>query len=359
MNSVERVRAALDFRQPDRVPWYFNSFWPQFEEAWRQRGGGAAGQDIEDYYEIDMGRVIPDETPFPSQRAVLADEGAYQIVRDGWGAIERRHKGDAWLSPPMTLEVALPDKSGADRLEFESPLLDSRFPSRAEVEALRQRKYVFVKVGGPYLRAGNFRGATQWLIDLVEDEAFARELSLRVSEHITAVGLQALRLYDLYDTAIWIYDDMGSNHGPMFSPRTFERVFLPCYSRMSAAFREAGVASVGLHCDGNVEAILDMLLDAGIDTLNPVEPKAGMDVVALRERYGDRLAFVGGLDNAHVLPRGDRNELERHFLHVLSAAREGGLVVGAHSVGPDISVETMDFLHRLVVDLGQYPLVCA
>ena len=358
MDSVERVRAALGFRQPDRIPWYFNSFWPQFVDAWRQQKEMPATVSIDDYYAIDMGRVIPDEAPFPSQRQVLADQDGYQIVRNGWGAIERRPRGDAWLSPPMTLEVALPDKARVDMLQFESPMLDSRYPPQHEVEELKQRKYVFVKVGGPYLRAGNFRGPAQWLVDLVEDPNFALELSLRVTEHIVAVGLEALRRYDLYDTAIWIYDDMGSNHGPMFSPRTFERVFLPCYSRMCTAFREAGVANVGLHCDGNVEAILDMLLDAGIDTLNPVEPKANMDVVALRERYGDRLAFVGGLDNAHVLPRGNRYELERHFLRAVSAAREGGLVVGAHSVGPDISVETMDFLHRLVVDLGRYPLVC-
>jgi len=356
MDCQERVQAALSFRHPDRIPWYFNAFWPQFVEIWRQREGMSPDVDVEDYYQMDLARVIPDETPFPSQRQVLKDDGQYIIVRNGWGAVEQRPKGDSWLTPPRTLDVALREKSRIAQLAFESPFLDSRFPDKGRIDELKAKRYVFVKVGGPYLRAGNLRGPSQWLIDLVDDEVFARELSLKVCQHLISVGVEAVRRYDLYDAAIWIYDDMGSNRGPMFSPRTFERVFLPCYRMMCSAFRQAGVASVALHCDGNIEPILDMLVEAGIDTLNPVEPKANMDAVALRKRYDKKLAFVGGLDNAHVLPRGEESEIERHFRHLLEAAEDGGLVVGGHSVGPDVSVETMDFLHRLVVTLGRYPL---
>jgi len=177
-------------------------------------------------------------------------------------------------------------------------------------------------------------------------------LAMMVTDHMTAVGLEAIRRFDLHDTGIWFFDDMASNKGPMFSPRTFEQVFLPCYVKMVEAYRQAGVAHIMLHCDGNIEPILDMLVDIGIMAINPVEPKAGMDVVRLRKRYGKRLAFIGGLCNAHILPRGTKAEIEAHVKHVLSVIPEGGLVIGSHSIGPDVPVANYEFAHQIIRGYG-------
>lgn len=168
------------------------------------------------------------------------------------------------------------------------------------------------------------------------------------------MGLEAIRRYDCFDTGIWFFDDMAANLGPMFSPRIFERIFYPCYQWMCAQNRRAGVGHILLHCDGNIEAILDMLIDAVIQGIHPVEPKAGMDALRLRQRYGRSLALLGGLDNAHILPGGDKVEIERHVMHVLEAGQEGGLVIGAHSIGPDVAVETYDDVHRLILEHGRY-----
>jgi uroporphyrinogen decarboxylase len=357
MTSKERVQAALDFRQPDRIPVYTHSFWPQFIDAWRREKGMPPEADIADYYPMDVERVVPDEAPFPGQREVLSETDKYLIVRTCWGTVQQVHRGKAWLSPPRTLEVLLKDKDQIDQLEFESPLLESRFPDESKIEDLKQKKYVHLKTGGPYLRTSNLRGPKQWLIDLMQDREFARELAMKVTDHITSVGLEALRRYDLQDTSVWFYDDMGTNRGPFFPPKAFRQIFLPCYRKMCAAYRRAGVSKIGLHCDGNIEPLLDMLVDAGINILNPVEPKAGMDVVHLRKRYGKKLAFSGGLDNVFILPRGDEEEIKDHVAHVLEAGRDGGLIIGTHSIGPDISVETYDFLRGLFRKLGKYPLV--
>jgi uroporphyrinogen decarboxylase len=351
MNARERVRAALDFQQPDRVPIY-NQFWPEFEEAWRLEKGLGRDARIEDTYHVDVDRVIPDETPFPSQSQVLERTDGVMLVRDGWGAVQRQRASAKFYE---TVAVALPDKRDLPRLAFESPTLASRFLDRSRVDALRERRFVFVKIGGPYLRTSNLRGTTQWLIDLAEDTEFAGELAMKVSDHITAVGLEAVRRYGLYDM-VALFDDMACNRGPMFSPRTFRRVFLPCYVRMCTAIRRVGVSKIMLHSDGNIEPVLDMLVDAGIDAINPVEPKAGMDVVPLRRRYGRRLALIGGLDNAYVLPRGNRDEINAHVNHVLEAGQEGGLILAAHSIGSDVSVATYDYLDRLMVARGRYPL---
>jgi uroporphyrinogen decarboxylase len=357
MTSKERVQAALDFRQPDHIPVYTHSYWPQFVDAWRREKGMPPEANIADYYPMDIGRVVPNEAPFPSQHEVLRETDKYRIVRTSWGNVQQAHQGKAWLSPPRTLEVPLQDKGQIDQLEFESPLLESRFPEIPQIEQLKEEKFIHLKTGGPYLRTSNLRGPKQWLIDLMQDREFARELAMKVTNHITNVGLEALRRYDLYDASVWFYDDMGTNQGPFFPPKTFRHIFLPCYRKMCAAYHRAGVSKIGLHCDGNIEPILDMLVDAGINILNPVEPKAGMDVVRLRERYGKKLAFSGGLDNAFILPRGNEGEIEDHVKHVMESGRDGGLIIGTHSIGADISVDTYDYLQGLIRNLGQYPLV--
>jgi hypothetical protein len=349
-SAHERVLRALDFQRPDRMPIY-DSFWPEFVEAWRAAKGRSAEDAIDDYYGMDVASVIPDETPFPSQKAVIEDRADYAIARDGWGMVQRVPSGAKFYE---TLAVALPEKRLLDQLSFESPLLDTRYTPQVEVQSLQRKRCVFIKTGGPYLRTSNLRGTERWLIDLAEDPSFAYQLAMKVTQHITLVGLEALRRYNAYEAGIWFFDDMGANIGPMFSPRTFERVFYPCYRWMCEQYRAAGARHILLHCDGNIEAILDGLLDAGIRGIHPVEPKAGMDALALRKRYGRRLALLGGLDNAHILPRGTRAEVGAHVRHVLEAGQDGGLVIGAHSIGPDVSIGTYDYVHALVLKHGTY-----
>lgn len=77
-----------------------------------------------------------------------------------------------------------------------------------------------------------------------------------------------------------------------------------------------------------------------------------MDVVKLRKKYGESLALLGGLDNAHVLTRASIDDLEAHVLHVLEAGQDGGLVIGAYSIGPDVSVERYDLVHQLILEHG-------
>lgn len=189
-------------------------------------------------------------------------------------------------------------------------------------------------------------------MDLVSDKSFAKALVEKVATNRVSIGLESLRRGNLYDTGVWIYDDMGANEAPMFSPKIFEEIFLPVYISMVSTLKEAGARKVILHCDGNIVPFLDMVIEAGIDGLNPVEPKAEMNILELMKKYGDKLSYIGGVDNASVLPSGDKEKIKRHILPILEAGREGGIVIGTHSIGPDISVETYDFYHSLVRKYG-------
>ena len=281
---------------------------------------------------------------------VLEEGPSHAIRRDGWGRVVRTVPGGFFYEQ---LANGLENREDLDSLMFDPPDMDSRYAGLdAQMSALKDRHCVFAKTGGPFIRTYFVRGEVNYLVDMAEDPAFAAELTMRVADHLIAIGLEELRRWDLYDTGLWVYDDMASNLGPMFSPKTAEAILMPAWAKMVAAFKAAGAHKVILHSDGNILPLLDMFLDIGFDGINPVEPKAGLNAAALREKYGDRLALLGGMDNAGVLPRGDRDEVRRHTLEVLSAGREGGLVIGSHSIGPDVSVETYDYFIELVREQG-------
>jgi uroporphyrinogen decarboxylase len=346
MTSTERVLAALDYQRPDRIP-LFETYWDEFIANWRREKQLGPDADIYAHYGVDIAICVPDETPWPSRAAVLEQTPAHMVQRDGWGATHRTVPGGFFFEEEA---VALPQKVDPDKLEFESPTLDARYEGfmKAVADARAAGRCPFAKTGGPYLRATNLRGVEQWLVDIAEDPGYAFALASRITDHMTAVGVEAVRRAGLQGTGIWIYDDIASNLGPMVSPPTYERIFIPLMARMVAAYRAAGARRVIMHSDGNILPVLDLLVQAGIDAINPVEPKAGMDIVALRERYAGRLAFVGGLDNAFVLPSGDRARIREHVLRCVATAREGGIVLGSHSIGPDIAVRDYDYAVSLI-----------
>jgi len=352
MTSKERVMATLNFEQPDRVPTGPWAFWSEFQEAWREQLD--TDEPIEDHFLEDVWIAVGNETPYPSLAGEIGTDGDYLISRDGWGQIKRTRTGGSFYEQ---IEVAYDEDAQLRHGEFEDPLMESRYAHiDAVIEERKERYCVFAKIGGPFIRTGFMRGETQWLMDLAADPQMAAEMAMRTADHITQIGLEELRRWDLYDTGVWVYDDMAATKGPMFSPATAEAVLAPAWAHIVDSFKDAGAAKVILHSDGNIGPLLDLFIDLGFDGINPVEYHVGLNPLQLREEYGERLALLGGLDNAHILPRGNREELREHVLEVLRAGTEGGLVLATHSVGPDISVETMEYVRELMLEFGTYPM---
>ena len=333
--SRERVLRAIDGQRPDRVP-TFDSFWTEFRAQVLTELGLDSEVDLDDHFGIDIAIAVADETPFPTASRVLREDGDTKVSVDGWGrTVETRT--DAFFYRELSTSVEEP--ADLDRLRFEPATLDTRYTSfLRQVETQRDKRCVFCKTGGPFLRTAFLRGKAAFLQDIAADPDFARAQADRVADHITEVGLESLRRGDLYDTGLWIYDDMAYNDNPLFSPASFERVFLPAYRRMVAAFKGAGCQRVILHSDGDIRPLLDMVLDAGIDGINPVEPRAGMHLPTLKKQYGSRLAWIGGMCNSLVLPLGPPAAIRAQAEEILEAGADGGVAIGAHSIGPDIPV---------------------
>ena len=349
MTGKERVLAACEYRKADRVPRFWNHFWDEFTGEFLKH---VPGIDPMVHFGNDMDVVVANETLWPTRARVISESGDKRIVRDGWGRVNRIRTGGNFSE---TLEVALPERVDPATLIFDDPRMDSRY-ERYFNDAYQQEHLLLCKTGGPYLRTAFLRGEEQFWLDVKDDPGWVRALVDRVVDHLIVVGVESIRRWNMQDTGIEINDDVAENWGPFVGPKIYEDLFLPALKRMVKAYKEAGAKYVMHHADGNVLPLLDIWIDAGIDAINPVEYRSGMDVVKIREQYGNKLALVGGLDNCAILPRGDRSEVRDHVLHLLEAGRGGGYVIGPHSIGPDISVDTMLYVLELLEEHGSYPL---
>ena len=353
MTSTERVMAAVNFQSPDRLP-IWDKYWGKFTERWQQYMGLGPEANPIDYYGIDVSVCVADESFFPSRRGVIRDDGDYSISDDGWGRIIRTGKHDSYFME--TLESVLDDTSKLDSLAFEPADLEMRYNGFADVVAAERKsgRCVFAKTGGLYIRSHFLRGEDKLLVDMALDEDFCDALFDRVAAHLTSMALETLKRTNAWETGLFVYDDMANTSATMFSPAMFERYFLPRYKKLISTVRDAGCKHFFLHSDGNIGPVLDMLLEAGFEGFNPLEPRCGLDLVKLREKYGNRIVFFGGMCNTQILPRGDKKEIESFVRPLIELGRDGGVVFGQASIGDDVSPEIYDFYMSLMKKHGDY-----
>lgn len=345
MTPRERLIAALNHSKPDRLPRY-EIFFQTFIDAWQMAKKLPGNADIREYYRIDVPMVLADQGgPFTREESTRETGGDVYYVRDSWGRLRKHLHSAAFFE---VLETAIREKTELDHLVFEDPSLSDRWYRSLE-EKIRQDEGRFAPVSGTmglYQACTWLRGEIPFLMDLIEDEAFCRSLIDRVRRFLTALGEQVLVKTHTWDTAIWVYDDFSVNAGPLFGPDVFERLFLEPYRVMFAHWKDRGVRHIILHHDvlsPNSFPILDMFKAAGLTGVQGVYPTAGLSIRTFKERYGKSLSVVGGICNTHTLPFGNKRDIERQVAEVVEIGREGGMVVGSHSIEGYIPVEHYDW----------------
>ena len=153
-----------------------------------------------------------------------------------------------------------------------------------------------------------------------------------MTDHMIAVGLAAIDHLNPPPILWHLADDFAATHAPLVSPKTYEDIFLPNLKKMVDALHGRGF-KVSYESEGNVAPMLDLLDESGVDGLAHMEPRAGLFLHDLRERYGTRFFFMGNLCNALVLPSNDRRRIGEEVYRVLSAATDGYYMgLSAHSI---------------------------
>ena len=153
---------------------------------------------------------------------------------------------------------------------------------------------------------------------------------------------------------LWVWDDLGFRNGPFMSPAMHRTLLCPAYKKLFDYAHSCGLPVV-LHCDGGVMRLIPNLIEAGINCLQPLEVKAGMDLLKLKKRYGEQIALIGGMD-VRVLETNDRQAVEAELLAKLPGAMvdSGYILQVDHSVSPLVEYDTYRFFVDRGLEIGTY-----
>ena len=155
----------------------------------------------------------------------------------------------------------------------------------------------------------------------------------------------------------FIGDDIAYKRALMFPPDFLRETFIECLRRTVEPVKNAGIKVI-FHSDGYVMPVLDDMINAGIDGLNPIEPLAGMDIGYLKRRYEKNLVLVGNVDCSQVLPLGTREEvIEATKACIKAASPGGGHFIGSSSeIVPATPVENILAFYETAREYGRYPV---
>jgi uroporphyrinogen-III decarboxylase len=152
-----------------------------------------------------------------------------------------------------------------------------------------------------------------------------------------------------------IWGDVAYKKCTFMSPGYWREHFKPWVAKIADYAHAAGLPVIYHGC-GNVKAIFQDFVDMRIEAYNPLEAKAGMDVVELRRQYGHSIGFCGNSD-VQIWETGDRDAIRREVLRKLNAAKGGGYIFQSdHSVSSAVSGHTYDYIVKLVREYGRYPI---
>jgi uroporphyrinogen decarboxylase len=233
---------------------------------------------------------------------------------------------------------------------------------KSKAQAIQEAGFAVVALSGvsPFEYCYMLRGVENWFTDLTANPEFAQALLRKVSQ---LQGAAAMRLLEEAGDTIDVIvtgDDLGSQNGPLLSPKMYRRLVKPFHAELLSAIRSRTKAKVFYHSDGDVYPLLEDLIEIGVDLLNPVQVSAREmgDTARLKWEFGKRLSFCGAIDTQTVLPYGTLQDVRSEVRRRISDLGPGGgyILAAVHCIQPDVPPENVVAMLEEALVAGRYPL---
>ncbi len=345
MNSLERITAAMERRQPDRVPLLECVIDERVMDAM------LPGCDYFQFNEwLGMDNVSQNRSSWSRDNVEFIDE-AKGLFRDKWGVI----RAFGTESTPAPIEGPIKRPEDLKTYEPPDPTADDVLGGIPDIVArYKGKKAVTAICRDSFFNPAFLRGTSQFLMDMIERPKFVHELiDVALSYDIPAMQRMVAAGVDV----VVFGDDYADKNSTLMSPKHFKEFVLPGLKRCVDAAHEAG-AYVMKHTDGNIMAVIDLIIDTGIDALNPLEPAAGMDIGLIKQKYGDRIALVGNIDCGYLLSQAPVEEVREVTRRTIELAAPGGGYCLSSSNSIHSSVKPENFLACIETlrEYGTYPV---
>ena len=352
MTTQERIARMYERRDADRVP-ITDSPWPSTLSRWYKEGM-PAGMDFRDYFGIDkFASLMVDNSPrYPEE--TLEDTDEYTVYTTNFGVTMKQWKNAS--STPQFLNHTIVDSDSWYRAKERITPSDDRISWKwldDNYKKLREEGQWF----SAFLWFG-FDVTHSWVVGTERTLMAIAEEAEWITDmigHMLDVELDLFdRVWDAgyrFDSAAWA-DDMGFKHNQFFSLDTYRKFLKPYHQRAIDWAHRKGIKAE-LHSCGDVNPFVPELVSMGLDSLNPLEVKAGMDPVGLKRRYGDRLLLQGGVN---ALLYEDEEAMRAEIKRILPIMKEnGGYIFSTdHSVPSSVSLEEFGRFVELAKEEGKY-----
>lgn len=369
--KLERMNKALSHQEADRVP-VSDFFWGSFLARWREELGLAPDTDIYRYYDLDWVQLNPNLDPHIKPFEILSENEEEVVVRTGFEAVIRKKFAHPM---PAFLRFETDSIEKMEAFRFDDPWDPRRYystgddqingvgdgfarqipPFVSRLKALHPGFPVFGGVCEAHETIWRILGSENVMLWMgMYPDAIARFVERLFGFILECLRAQIKAADGMLDGMV-IWGDVAYKKGMLFSPAYWRQHFKPGVKAMVELCHSHHLPVIYHGC-GNVNRIFEDFIEAGVDAYNPLEAKAGLDVVDLRRRFGHRIAFCGNMD-VQVWAGGTDAEREAAVLRKLNAAKGGGLIFQSdHSVPSNVSAAAYEQVLNLVRTRGVYPL---
>ncbi len=340
MPPRERIKSVIHFRKPDVLPWV-ESFYDETILKWFREGLPAdeltviewemgrsgtlltnwpavKGFDPYSYFGCQsfFGCMVPvDVGPLPRFKLrIVGENGRYADYLTETGAILRRIKKAeyVWYSMPMFTEFPVHDRKGWEEYKKRLDPHDlKRYPKDWERDAYLEvfERYqagnTLIRFNGFYGFGAQIMGIPRFNVMFYKDPEFMHEMA----EYWEYFTIETIRdavetLKSRIDMVFW-WEDLAERHGPCISPKIYREFLLSHYKKVIGFLRKNGIDRIMMDSDGNLNPLVDSVVEAGITGLWPLEVGSGMDAISIRKTYGDKLFLGGNLDKRELAEGGE------------------------------------------------------
>lgn len=379
----ERVLAAINHEEPDRVPIVIGASnatgikMPAYRRLKQLLGYAAEERYIYDWPEL--GTALVDEPVLERLRADVRGvldrfpDFVYERNRnrpphspfiDDWGSGQIEIEPEVWFPGVHPLAQATTIE------EIENyPWPDMDDPSRVahvreQARRLREENRYAI-MGTPWLlfpfeRAHAMQGLDKFLYNMVKNRDFAKALLAKITSLCKQLMGHFLEEAGENLDIIKIGDDLGTQQSLMISPKMYRELLKPFHADLISFIKSRTKAKVFFHTDGDVFDLIDDFIEIGVDILNPIQTSAGKmaNLAELKQRYGKNIVFCGAIDTHHILPHGTPEEVRQEVKRVIEILGPGGgyLVASVHTIMNDVPPENILAMVDAVEEFGYYPI---
>ena len=348
MESYERVMGAVHHRRTDRMPIDYIAT-PEFHTNLKKYWGIDEDELIMQKLGSDIRRV---EARFVGPKDMTGAPGVTASGRDFLGILWKPVRNEFGTYNEIAHSPLAQATTVKEIEDYPWPNVDwFDFSHLKEEIALTNdvhRYAIMFFAGGAFETPWYMRGMERFLMDLMECPDIAEAISHHAADFYKKRALRVIEESDGQVDIIGSGGDLGSQRGMLLSPDLWRQYIKPYSEELIRTFKDMGLLTF-YHSCGSIVPVIEDFIEMGLDILDPIQPRAaGMDAEELKNRFGNRLSFHGGIDEQELLPRGTPADVRREVERLIQFFRNDGgyIVCPAHAIQPDTPVENIVALYE-------------